>query len=148
MHFTRLAQSILLGLSMLLIAANPAPAADAVANDDFDLFVTDANGNGVAAAQITVSSDGQNNIKLATGTNGHVHIPMPKQPASMFSARATANGFVDKLDEWRNRRTDPVPGTYTWKLEPGMRIGGHVVDGAGQQVAGAHVELWISKRFD
>jgi protocatechuate 3,4-dioxygenase beta subunit len=131
--------------------AHAAAAADAPASADgntaLDLLVADAAGKAVGGAAVTVNIDGQNS-KMSTGTDGHVHIPIPQPPKTFLSALVHANGFVDKLAEWRTPRTDPVPAAYTLTMEPAVRISGHVVDDAGQAVVGAHVELWVSKRFD
>jgi protocatechuate 3,4-dioxygenase beta subunit/peroxiredoxin len=145
----RIPQIAVLAMLMICSLLQRLAAADDPATQPtgLDLLVVDSDGKPVPSAQITVTSDGKN-TKIVTSTNGHVLIPLPKQATSVFSLAVHADGFVDKSADWRARRTDPIPAAYTLKLEMGSRITGKVVDDAGQPVAGAHIELWISKRSD
>jgi protocatechuate 3,4-dioxygenase beta subunit len=143
--------AVLAALFISILASRPAIAADATSQPakstpaGLDLLVLDPDGKPISGAQVSANIDGKTS-KVATHSDGHAQIPPPRQPNSAFTIAVHVNGLVDKSADWRNRRADPIPPTYTMKLEAGTMIRGKVVDDAGQPVADATVELWISKQ--
>lgn len=54
--------------------------------------------------------------------------------------------YVGLTAQWRLQQHGPPPAQFTIRIEPGVAIGGKVVDDAAMPIAGAHVVIWIMQK--
>jgi RNA polymerase sigma factor (sigma-70 family) len=84
--------------------------------------------------------DGRGKVtKAITDANGQSRVDLPQAPYQGLNFFVTADGHVPKATSWGFGRT--MPAEYTMKLEPGVTIGGMVVDEDGQPIAGSKIEI-------
>jgi RNA polymerase sigma factor (sigma-70 family) len=90
-------------------------------------------------AGATVWTQVSNKAQIArdlTDDEGRVSIALPASPNDFIQVAVAHPGFVPTELRWKG---DEVPDAYTQALEPGVPIGGTVVDEQGQPIAGARV---------
>ncbi len=108
-----------------------------------DLLVVDRDsGTPIEKAKIDVHLSSSDK-KMETGADGHATLPLPEKAAGYFYVEIQRDGYVNKLIQWREGDKDPIPATYTLKMEHGTPIGGKVVDDAGAPIAGAGVVITL-----
>jgi RNA polymerase sigma factor (sigma-70 family) len=108
----------------------------------FQLVDTDSGAPlpGAKLYQFYLRKDGRGLTRRSvTDAGGGAAVDLPQAPYSALNLFVTADGHVPKVTTWGSRR--PMPSTYTMKLEPGVTIGGAVVDEAGQPIAGAKIRI-------
>jgi RNA polymerase sigma factor (sigma-70 family) len=132
--------------------AAPSQIEAVVAGDALRVHVLNkADGKPIAGATVRVSTAssarplgriGDGDVGLNTDANGVVRIPISSPPPSKLLVEAWANGFAGWVTIWEPRKGEIIPQEHTMSLEPGVMIGGRVVDEAGRPVEGAAVRLY------
>lgn len=137
-------RSALLVASLLLSIHLPIRAQSA---STLNFQVVDDKGQPLAGAQLSVIRDGDE-TKATAAQDGSALLTVSAPPKNYFLIHVEAPGFVDKEVIWNQRSTaDSVPATYTLRMERGVRAWGHVIDDAGQPIAGANVVFWVRKKL-
>jgi 5-hydroxyisourate hydrolase-like protein (transthyretin family)/peroxiredoxin len=99
----------------------------------------------LAGVKVEYSRSGEE-ANAATGADGRCRIEYSPD-VKFLSLSARAEGRVPVRVSWDLRRSkQAVPEQHTLSLEPGTKIGGRVVDDAGDPVEGATVMLHIRKQ--
>jgi RNA polymerase sigma factor (sigma-70 family) len=78
-------------------------------------------------------------IKRVTDGAGRLAVDIPQAPYKALNLFVAADGHVPMVTSWGFRREMPLE--YTMRLEPGITIGGTVVDEAGRAVSGAKIKF-------
>jgi thiol-disulfide isomerase/thioredoxin len=149
-HFS----SVVLAHSFLLplLCGTPVRAADAqppatepaTRPSQLDLAVVDAETHQpLADATATIRAANGHEQKVQTDAQGHVAIPIPGKKSLQFTVRAA--GHAATSVSWRGTGKDAVPADYILAMQASARIGGKILDDAGQPVAGAHIVMWSSR---
>ena len=117
-------------------------------SDHLDLLVIDGSTHQpLAHASGSVNSAMIDEQKFSVGPDGHAILPVPRNNGfGFFEISVHAGGYVGKLLEWSEKDKDSIPGQYTVAMVRGVRIGGRIIDDAGQPVAGAHIVLWMGRQ--
>jgi RNA polymerase sigma factor (sigma-70 family) len=76
-----------------------------------------------------------------TDAKGIARIAISDPPPQRLLVETWASGFSGWLTIWDLRKGETIPREYTMLLEPGVLIGGRVVDGDGKAIEGAAVRL-------
>ena len=89
---------------------------------------------------VHISTSSHEKIPQATtDVDGHATLQLPRKDLSM-NVWARKDGYVPMVAMWNNTKgEDPIPASFTIKIERGQTIGGKVVDEQGTPVAGAAV---------
>ncbi|HUT95257.1 MAG TPA: carboxypeptidase regulatory-like domain-containing protein [Thermoguttaceae bacterium] len=76
---------------------------------------------------------------------GRLRVDVPQETPHYYALRVELPGFAPFWAEWENRDVpDPIPESYTARLDPGRLIGGIVQNEEGEPIQGAKV----SPRFN
>jgi beta-lactamase regulating signal transducer with metallopeptidase domain/uncharacterized GH25 family protein len=139
---------------MALRALPATTSQTAAAHDTLNLFVIDqATSHPIPGAAVRVDwvkSDiditrGESEFKSAR--DGHITIPIPKGDLENLAVRIDLPGYVGMILVWGRSgsiATDPIPATYTLKMEKGTTIRGRVINDSGAAVSGAHVFVQLT----
>ena len=78
---------------------------------------------------------------LVTDEDGLCRVPLPPNGLARLDVGVSMNGFVQCHATWMSLEDDPIPATYTLKLQRAVPIGGSVRDPEDRPVAGAEITL-------
>jgi beta-lactamase regulating signal transducer with metallopeptidase domain/peroxiredoxin/protocatechuate 3,4-dioxygenase beta subunit len=107
--------------------------------------VDKSTGQALANIPLTIQLD-TGTTRTTTDDKGKAMINLLAEQ-KYVSITAGPDGYVPLTVQWRNyNEKDPLPATYTIKMEKGTSIGGIVNDEAGKPIAGATVNLLINRR--
>jgi len=131
-------------LAWVLLVASACAAAQTVEGT----VVNQATGNGIAGASVTLQQGGYNVYSATTDAQGYFRIESVKDGA--YSARYTAPGYIPPgrpLGSPLFQVTAGAPAHLQGSLIPVGRISARVIDGRGDAVGNASVELFSSQVF-
>jgi uncharacterized GH25 family protein len=80
-------------------------------------------------------------IYIRSGADGRVAVERPSRCESL-NLTIRKSGYATYMASWRGA-ADPIPATFTAKLQPGLTIGGILVDADGKPVPNARIRLTI-----
>jgi beta-lactamase regulating signal transducer with metallopeptidase domain/uncharacterized GH25 family protein len=133
-------------------ANNPSPARAetkaAVANPKMIVKVLNEKEEPIANAILQANYFTEDNIEghdVVTDADGVARIPErnhPDEPIYRMNLWVTTKDHVPKLATW-NQYSIPVE--YTFKLVPGRKLGGLVVNEKGQPVPDANIKIWVGE---
>jgi len=111
------------------------------------LIVDESTHRPLFDATVSLNTAAADDQKLPVGADGHVIVPVPQNNGFVyFAVSVKSRGYVGKLLEWTPKDKDPIPDQYTLAMEPGVKIGGRIMDAAGNPLVGAHIVLWSAGR--
>ena len=136
------APSIAAGMPATMPIAMPAAAPTTQTSRLLELTVLDqSSGQPLAGAKIEFDGEPKNG-HATTDASGHATINFKSSRNPWLTVALTH--YVEKMIDWSNPNQSANPPTeYTVRLEPGITIGGKVVDDAGQSIAGATVVIQV-----
>lgn len=111
--------------------------------------VLDENGQPVPKAKVRARVLREEPMIRAVDANGAATFDVPAPPPKSMSLKVNSPGRVTASGWWRNypdRMPQPIPEKLTVRLEKGTRIGGQVVDEAGQPVTGVEIRITAQGR--
>jgi beta-lactamase regulating signal transducer with metallopeptidase domain/protocatechuate 3,4-dioxygenase beta subunit/uncharacterized GH25 family protein len=163
---------VLAGIALLPMAggrwaasAEPIAAADgkeqpkATEKQQFELLVVGPDGKPIPEAIVKIQSDpplkaeqflegkfvkkARAGIRATTDSEGRLKLAFAAKP-KWLSADITTPGYGPYLAEWSSHEhSEEIPPSFTAELDAGWSVGGIVVDGQGNPVAGVEIEPGI-----
>lgn len=145
---------VLLGatLDTLPPGARPNPSADLEwidppATNHLELTVVDASndqplGGVVIQAHFWRRSGANEILQTRTLTNdasGTATLSLPSKDLAALNLTATKEDLVSESVHWRMTESNPLPKQHRFRLTPGMKIGGIVLDPEGLAIAGVTI---------
>lgn len=88
--------------------------------------------------------DGTTSRSLSTTGEGTALIPVPSG-VQLLEIVTRIDGFADTRLQWQPPRGHAIPTNYVLQLEPGVPLGGTVLDPEGNPAAGAEVVVSLSE---
>lgn len=101
-----------------------------------------ALGESIAGATVTLNN-GQERKQSQTDDTGQCDLAVPAGTIQYLNIGIKKEGYAGMAVQWRNFPADKLPAELDFSLEPGVSIGGKVVDEIGKPVVGAAVNLDI-----
>lgn len=83
----------------------------------------------------------EGDILLIAGEKGVAHVPLANTRKDRLMLQTYAENYADWLSIWDISKGEAVPAEYTVALEPGVPLGGRVLDENGNPVPGAQVRF-------
>ncbi len=78
---------------------------------------------------------------LFTDAGGFALVPMPAGHVNRLDIGASVRGWGQRFMTWREEWEEPLPPTYTFRLEPAGIVGGTTIDPRRKPVSG--VDVWL-----
>jgi uncharacterized GH25 family protein/thiol-disulfide isomerase/thioredoxin len=114
------------------------------------VVILDESGNPIPKARFSYFGDPKPHHKseyqhyVETDDRGQFVVRFkPKTVQKMFQIEVDHSGYAPYNATWENPQTDPIPETYTIKLEKAVQVGGIIVDETGKPSANADIEFCI-----
>ena len=81
-------------------------------------------------------------FEIKADAEGKAAIPFtPADDMQTFTINVKTAGFTPYYMEWKDAKSDPIPDSYTFRLDKGETVGGHVTDDTGKPLSGAKINF-------
>ncbi|MFH1923706.1 MAG: carboxypeptidase regulatory-like domain-containing protein [Planctomycetota bacterium] len=117
------------------------------------LTVLDDNDNPVPAANVTlrirqVAGGPWKVTRHQCDASGRLRVDVPRETPAYCALKVELPGYAPFFADWEQRDgPDPIPESYTARLDPGRLIGGIVQNEDGEPIQGAKVSPWFNLKM-